>query len=170
MEAQANEFEPIDSVDQAVEKTEDDRWQGLLASTITGPENLAEYLLPPGGDASPEGVEADLTIRQWMADAGLPAGIGSHIAEVADEWAVRTEGWTDDQHELERRTTMINLERLWGERTGSMIDMARDAVARLDRLHDGQVSAFLDETQLGNCPQLIAQLAMLEERRQLAGN
>lgn len=159
---QIEQMAEVESVEQSSEQ-----WQGLIEATTSAPASLSEYQLPSDGDISPDSMAADQTLRGWMSDLSLPAGVGSHLSEVAEAWVLRTEGWDEGRHQLEQRSTMVTLERLWGDNTANMIELAREAVARLDSQHDGRVSLFLDETMLGNCPQLIAQLAMHEQRRRL---
>jgi hypothetical protein len=142
----------------------------LLDASLSPPENVGRYAFPynPGEQLSEAARQQDLEVRTWLADASIPANIGSAMAEEAKRFATRVAHHSEEQHEIEAQNAQAALQRLWGPRTAEMLGRARRLVAELDKRHGGRVSAWLDETGLGNCPGLCVQLALHAERIELA--
>jgi hypothetical protein len=140
---------------------------GLMEEQIVAPDDISNYSFPyePGmEELSPDAQAADMMYRTWLRDAEIPANIGSVMAKDVNEFVRRVADYSDAQHELEYKTTTAMLQRVWGDRTSHMINLARKLVAELDTRHGGRVLDFLESSGAGNCPELIVQLANHAER------
>lgn len=153
--------EQVEEIDPAVLE--------MLQADVTAPTNLGEYVFEyEGVELTPEQQAEDREFRVWLADISCPPSVGTAIAAEVNAAAVRTADWTPEQHELDARSAMAELERLWGPRTDAMVGLARSLVQELDAMHGGRITELLESTGAGNSVGLVVQLAQHAERREAA--
>lgn len=159
--AQAQPDEPADA--PALEQASGDV---VLAEQSAAP---ADFSFPygPGQELSPEDQAQDGQFRQWLSDAGFSKEIGTSVAQAVDEFYSTVADFSDEQHQLQMAESRSRLEQLWGAKFDKNLRSARAMVAELDARHGGAVSAWLDETGVGNSVDLVVQLHHLAQRRGL---
>lgn len=135
-----------------------------LPPELLPPASIAGYNLPPP-DESPEAVAADVEARGWMMQAGLPASIGSFIAQEIGRMPDPT-GGDDATFELARASLMSQLERMYGvEATAKKLADVQWLVEHVDRKSGGRLGDYLEQNAgiLLNL-QVFGQLAAHAER------
>ncbi len=106
----------------------------------------AEYRLPPLDEVTAEAMEADGAARQLLAAAGLPAEIGSFVAQRVASLDDPTGGVDDAQYFVRWSGVRENLSRVMGgEAFRDRMGALRELVADTDRRTQGAATRFLDE-------------------------
>jgi hypothetical protein len=102
--------------------------------------------------------KTEATIRTWAVASQMPAGIVNSVIGRADTYLQRVEGMNDGQRNLNQRSEMVKLERVFGADTKARIENARAVAREIDAAHPGFLH-FLEESGLGDSHELIVQLA-----------
>lgn len=143
-------------------------FQGLIELDTTPPDNVAEYNMGfaenEADTLSPEFVAVDTEVRDMLRTAQMPANIANSLARTANSYVEYSQHFTPEQHEIERRTTMSKLERLYGEDLGKKLEMARSFIKTLDSIHNGLMTEILETHGLGNSVEVVHQIIQHAER------
>jgi hypothetical protein len=125
-----------------------------------------EYQLPALDEVTAEAVEADGAARSLMAAAGLPAEIGSFVAQRVAALDDPSGGVDDAAYFMRWSGVRENLHRVMGaEAFRHRMSALRELVADTDRRTAGAATRFLDEhAGVLLDPMVVSQLLLHAER------
>jgi hypothetical protein len=104
----------------------------------------------------------------WMEAAKLPPAIGSAVAKIAAKHIAdmpRYAAMENGAQEAYRLGQMGKLQKLWGDKTGENIALARQLVNEIEAKRPG-IKEFFDKSGIGSNADTIAQLATHARRLQ----
>jgi hypothetical protein len=130
---------------------------GLPAGKI-GQFDIGAHFQNEQGVVDDRGHQAHVEAATWMADAQLPASIGTEIGRLAAAGAPAWQEMTQPERENHALATRHELQRLWGPRTTDMIGLARLLVAELAGKHKGVID-FMERSGAGSNKNVVVQIA-----------
>ena len=148
-----------DGIDPIVEDNRTEEAKAIDAAFP--PAKPEDYRMPrfaTDADSVPDIMRVEQTARGWLAEARLPAEIGSAIAADAHRTAALWQTMNDNAKEVWSREQLAIATRILGPSAEEKIALARQLVDEIEAKKPG-LKGFLENSGAGSCAAVVVQLA-----------
>jgi hypothetical protein len=110
-----------------------------------------------------EALEAEKTMRGWLAEARFSKAIGSAVAQEAARFAPTWQSMDDAGREAHSTEVRAQLHRMWGDQTPARIALAQRLVAEIEKKRPG-IRDMLEASGAGSNLRVLVNLGLQAER------